>query len=301
MVARTQLDSSQKVQALHELAQDYYKAGLLDRAEHLLLEIKGVDELEEAPEKLLLQIYEQEKEWENAINIAKKLEQIDQGKIRGIIAHYHCEIAENAITKGKYSLASDRIRQARLIDETCSRAIIQAGRIKAIQGDHRGALKEWIRGTKRQSELAGEIAQLIHNSYKTLGALDEYRDFLLQMVDSRDDIRLVLALTEYLENHEDGRQAEKFLLGKIRSNPSVSGLHRLIQLRLSQTDIENSGDLGLLEKLIGGIADEDSGYECQQCGFQGKVMHWQCPGCRNWNTTQARISERYLTYDAKVI
>ena len=204
LVARTQLDSSQKVQALHELAQDYYKAGLLDRAEHLLLEIKGVSELDEAPEKLLLQIYEQEKEWENAINVAKNLEQVDQRKIKGIIAHYHCEIAENAITEGRYSLASDRIRQARSIDETCRRAIIQAGRIKAIQGDHRGALQEWIRGARAQSELTGEISQLIHNSYKTLGALDEYRDFLLRMLASRDDIRVVLALTEFLSDHVDG-------------------------------------------------------------------------------------------------
>ena len=62
LVARTQLDDSQKLHALYELAQDYYKAGLLDRAEHLLVEIDGVDELEESAQQLLLQIYEQEKE-----------------------------------------------------------------------------------------------------------------------------------------------------------------------------------------------------------------------------------------------
>ena len=51
-----------------------------------------------------------------------------------------------------------------------------------------------------------------------------------------------------------------------------------------------------LGKLIGGIVAEESGYECRHCGFRGKVMHWQCPGCRTWNTTQARNQRGKITY-----
>ena len=108
LVARTQLDDSQKLQALYELAQDYYKAGLLDRAEHLLVEIGGVDELEESAQQLLLQIYEQEKEWESAIKVAKNLETFDGQSLSGVIAQYHCEIAENAITEGRYGSAQSK-------------------------------------------------------------------------------------------------------------------------------------------------------------------------------------------------
>ena len=116
------------------------------------------------------------------------------------------------------------------------------------------------------------------------------------MLESRDDIRLVLALTECFNDSEGGEIAEAFLLEKIRSNPSVPGLHRLIQIRLGQSNSPNNQDLGLLEKLIGGIAAEESGYECRHCGFRGKVMHWQCPGCRTWNTTHARHQQVKIPY-----
>ena len=283
LVARTQLE-------------DYYKAGLLDRAEHLLVGIGGGDELEEPAQQLLLQIYEQEKEWESAIKVAENLEIFDGRSLSGVIAQYHCEIAENAITEGRYSSAEASIQEAISIDVACVRAIIQAGRIRAIQGDHRGAIGEWIKGVDRHSELPGEITELIQNSYRIIGALDEYREFLKNMLKSHDDIRLVLALTECFHDWEGGEIAEAFLLDKIRSNPSIPGLHRLIQMRLAQSNTPNNQDLGLLEKLIGGIVAEESGYECRHCGFRGKVMHWQCPGCRTWNTTHARHQQGKIPY-----
>ena len=301
LVARTQLDDSQKLHALYELAQDYYKAGLLDRAEHLLVEIGGVDELEESAQQLLLQIYEQEKEWESAIKVAKNLEAFDGQSLSGVIAQYHCEIAENAITEGRYGFAQARIREAIEIDGACVRAIIQSGRVRAIQGDHRGAIGEWAKGVDRHSELPGEITGLIQNSYRILGALDEYREFLKNMLKSRDDIRLVLALAECFHDWEGGKVAEAFLLEKIRSNPSIPGLHRLIQMRLAQSNFPNNQDLGLLEKLIGGIVADESGYECRHCGFRGKVMHWQCPGCRTWNTTHSRHRRGKIPYVSNLV
>ena len=301
LVARTQLDDSQKLHALYELAQDYYKAGLLDRAEHLLVEIGGVDELEESAQQLLLQIYEQEKEWESAIKVAKNLEAFDGQSLSGVIAQYHCEIAENAITEGRYGFAQATIREAIEIDGTCVRAIIQSGRVRAIQGDHRGAIGEWVKGVDRHSELPGEITGLIQNSYRILGAPDEYREFLKNMLKSRDDIRLVLALTECFDDWGGGGIAETFLLEKIRSNPSIPGLHRLIQMRLAQSDFPNNQDLGLLEKLIGGIVADESGYECRHCGFRGKVMHWQCPGCRTWNTTHSRHQRDKIPYVSNLV
>jgi len=296
LVARTQLDDDQKLQALYELAQDYYKAGLLDRAENLLVEVGSVDELEEPAQHLLLQIYEQEKEWENAIRVARALGAFNGQKLEGVIAQYYCELAENSITEGRYDHARERIGNALAMDSGCMRAVIQAGRLKAIQGDHRGAIHEWTRAMDSHTDLPGEVTELIRNSYKIIGELDEYSELLKRMLVSSDDIRLVLALTEHFYDSNDEGKAEAFLLDRIRSNPSISGLHRLIQIRLLRAQAAGDSDLGLLEKLIGRIAVEESGYECRHCGFQGKVMHWQCPGCKSWNTTNASRQPRRGTY-----
>src|SRR6478672_12080614 len=66
LVERTDLATEQRVTALYELAQDYLKAGLLDRAEEMFLKLQDTP-YEQAAFKFLLEIYEQEKDWLKAI------------------------------------------------------------------------------------------------------------------------------------------------------------------------------------------------------------------------------------------
>src|SRR5215216_224301 len=56
LAERTDLQQDQKLAALFELAQDYLKAGLLDRAEELFLKLEGAAHAESAL-KFLLEIY----------------------------------------------------------------------------------------------------------------------------------------------------------------------------------------------------------------------------------------------------
>src|SRR5512133_1592152 len=72
LVERPDLAQDQKLVALLELAQDYLKAGLLDRAEELFLKLDDTPHAEAAL-NFLLEIYEQEKEWHKAIDIAGRL------------------------------------------------------------------------------------------------------------------------------------------------------------------------------------------------------------------------------------
>src|SRR5919201_5081419 len=62
LVERPDLGEEQKRVELYELAQDYLKAGLLDRAEELFLKLDGTPHAESAL-KFLLEIYQQEKDW----------------------------------------------------------------------------------------------------------------------------------------------------------------------------------------------------------------------------------------------
>ena len=57
LVERPDLAQDQKLHALYELAQDYFKAGLLDRAEELFLRLEGTIHAEDAL-NFLLEIYE---------------------------------------------------------------------------------------------------------------------------------------------------------------------------------------------------------------------------------------------------
>ncbi|MDR3214193.1 MAG: tetratricopeptide repeat protein, partial [Azoarcus sp.] len=72
LVDREDLSTEQRLLALGELGQDFLKAGLLDRAEAVFLKLKG-SRADDVASRYLLEIYQQEKEWEKAIGIANTL------------------------------------------------------------------------------------------------------------------------------------------------------------------------------------------------------------------------------------
>lgn len=73
LVARCLDSTEQQNLSMLELARDFVAAGLLDRAENVLISLLNDDELADDARKMLLQIYEQLNEWQKAIDIADKL------------------------------------------------------------------------------------------------------------------------------------------------------------------------------------------------------------------------------------
>src|SRR4030067_1079248 len=86
LIARPTLDKDQRTHALLELGQDYLKAGLLDRAESLFLELGEIRAAREAALRHLLHIYQQEKEWEKAGSVARKLARASGRKLAHVSA-----------------------------------------------------------------------------------------------------------------------------------------------------------------------------------------------------------------------
>ncbi len=74
IIARPDLAAEQRDQALFSLAKDYNHAGLLDRAENLFARLSEGSRYQVQALESLCRIYEQEKEWERAIEAAEKLE-----------------------------------------------------------------------------------------------------------------------------------------------------------------------------------------------------------------------------------
>src|SRR3990172_4271983 len=124
LIARPTLDKEQRSQALLELGQDYFKAGLFDRAENLFLELAEIRAHSEQALRLLLHIYQQEKEWEKAISVVRKLARVSGRNMNSMIAHFYCELAEQDIARSNHPSARDRLGQALAADGECVRASI---------------------------------------------------------------------------------------------------------------------------------------------------------------------------------
>ena len=92
LVARPNLKAAHRNQARYELAQDYLRAGVLDRAERLFGDLSDDDVHGQQSLSRLLGIHEQTREWQSAIQVADRLFAETDETLATLIGQYHCEL-----------------------------------------------------------------------------------------------------------------------------------------------------------------------------------------------------------------
>jgi lipopolysaccharide biosynthesis regulator YciM len=284
LIARPALDKEQRSHALLELGQDYLKAGLLDRAESLFLELSEIRAHSEQALKLLLHIYQQEKEWEKAIAIMRKLSRLSGKKLDDVIAQYYCELADQAYARKDYSTTRDFLKQAFSADENCVRASILLGDLEVQQGKYREAIQAWRKVEQQDVHYLGEVAGRIAEGFRKLDDDQGLHDYFHDALQQHGGVALALTFSDIIRNREGVKAAEKFVVDWLRRRPNVHGLHQLLELNLAEADGPARDDLILLRGIIEELRAQHLGYVCGQCGFKGKSLHWICPSCNRWNT-----------------
>lgn len=286
LIARPTLDREQRSLALLELGQDYLKAGLLDRAENLFLELAEIRAHSEQALRLLLHIYQQEKEWDKAIEVARKLARVSGKRMDDVIAHYHCELAEQAHARRNVNAAREHLKEALRSDPHCVRASILLGDLEAEEGRLRQAIAAWRRIEEQDAHYLGEVAGRIADAYRRLGDEQGLYDYFHTALHQHGGVSLALTFAAVIRDRDGVAAAEKFVIEWLRRRPNVHGLHALIELNLAEAKGPARDDLLLLRGIIERLRAEHLGYACQRCGFKGKTLHWLCPSCQSWNTVK---------------
>ena len=137
LVDRADLATEQRLTALYELAQDYLKAGLLDRAEDMFLKLEGT-RYEQPALKFLLEIYEQEKDWLKAIDASRRMDRFRGQSSQREIAHFYCELAQSEMTHSRPEQARAYLQDALNVNRKCVRAYILLGDIALNEGNREG-------------------------------------------------------------------------------------------------------------------------------------------------------------------
>ena len=284
LIARPTLDREQRSQALLELGQDYLKAGLFDRAENLFLELAEIRAHSEQALKLLLHIYQQEKEWEKAITVTRKLARETGKPMDEMIAQFYCELADQEYARKNYVAARERLKQALQADDKCVRASMLLGDIDAQEGKYRRAIDSWRRIEDQDVHYLGEVAGRIADGFKKLNDEEGLYDYFRTALERHGGVSLALTFADVISSREGVETAEKFVVDWLRRSPNVHGLHKLLELNLVRAPNSARNDLMLLKGIIEELRAQHLGYACSQCGFRGKSLHWLCPSCSRWNT-----------------
>jgi len=286
LIARPSLDPEQRAEALLELSRDYMRAGLFDRAEGLLQELLDDEKHRRAALLNLLDIFQQEKEWEKAINTARWLENVSGKRYHREIAHFFCEQAEEAIHKGERQEAALRLKKALTHDRSCVRASILEGRMNKAAGQHKAALAAFKQVAEQDIALLPEVLDDLHECYRALGQERQFVDYLRHINEQVQATSATLMQVELIQQLEGEQAARDFLVAHLSRRPSVCGLEGLIELQLDSASGKAREHLTLLRDLMCELLREQPRYRCEHCGFAGKTLHWQCPSCKHWGTVK---------------
>lgn len=290
LIARPQLDKSYRDQSLFELGQDYLSAGVLDRAERIFLEVVDIKEYSVPAMRALLDIYQQEKSWQNAIQIALKLESFTKITMQPVIAHYYCELAEIAYAKGQYEQGNQNIKHALIADERCVRASLLQAKAQMAKSEHKLALRSLKRVKEQNPDYLSEAIESLALCYTALNEEEQLINYLMDMLNEYPKAPVVLMLSEHMRRWKGDKMTVDFVADYVRQFPSIRGLHLFISLYMINTEGRIRDDLMILQNLTKKLIEDKPDYQCTSCGFSASSLDWHCPGCKQWSTIKPVFS-----------
>jgi lipopolysaccharide biosynthesis regulator YciM len=290
LLEKKELEPQQKLAVTAELAQDYLKAGLFDRAEELFESLDD-DRYRQPALRALLEIYVREREWERAIKAATELERISGVPFRIEIAHYYCEMALKSKLANDTHTARFELEQALNANKNCVRANVLLGDIEAESGDHKAAISTWKRIEFQKPEYLGLIAPKLLASYRALNQTPEGLNLLQTYLQTYQLTSLLNVLYEATMQEQGAESAAKLARTELIKMPSLTTLDQLLQARAiletQQPQNGNLQDTQLMQQAVRHAIGNKMAYYCVQCGFKAKYHHWQCPACNAWEALPA--------------
>lgn len=298
LISRNTLDCTQRSQARFELALDYQKAGLLDRAETLFEELSQLPEHAEQALRSLTHIYEQEKDWLKASATLRRRACPAGQDHSGLLAQYQCEIADQALRRGDYPSADECVRQAVALDPGCARAWYLAGQSSAAQGEDRMAIVAWQEIENIDPEYLDEIVPEIVSAYRRIDDPAGVRQYLRRLMSRHPGMNTLLYLSDAMRSSAGVDETRRYLVEQMRTHPSTAGVGRLMELFQESGSPANRDEIALLKNTMLDLMRQQKGYFCRQCGYRGEALHWQCPACFEWMTMRPAAAVDVQSDDA---
>lgn len=284
LLARPNLTAAQAGRVQFELARDYLAVGLHQRAEPLLNELVDSSAVLRAEALAdLVRVYERERDWKQAVEVGQRLVKEREG-FAVSLAHYHCELAREALSRNEVPQARRHLRDALDCQREHVRAMLMLAELEAVQGRD-AEVRKWLRRLAvHDPDFVPQALPLMHK-LAAEGALD-----LLAYLDSVLDnsampmVATVLAKADELNKRSGIDAASTHVLVYLQQQPSLSGLLYLIDLHKDSVEPRGYANLMILRGLVEALLVDKHKYRCQACGFAGQQLHWQCPTCHGWST-----------------
>ncbi|VAW62959.1 Lipopolysaccharide assembly protein LapB [hydrothermal vent metagenome] len=280
LLARPSLPLQYKSTVLLSLAKDYLQAGWLDRAESLFKEVVVDEEFTQEAQQCLMSIYEQEQEWNNAINIARRFQRRGDAKLSAIIAQYYCELSQQALAQNDTKEAEALATQSLAADKNCVRASIILADLAINRGRYQKAIR-FLRQVEMQNiQLFSLVSEKLIQCYRNISDLNKALSYLRALDKKYPEIILVSVIAQLIEEIYTREDALQYVSDAALQQPSLISLSALVHMQHADA---SPGNIVLTATLDGVIARQYE-YQCSRCGYSANTHVWLCPSCHGWSS-----------------
>ncbi len=294
LLSRGDLSRGDRDRAQHALAQDFLRAGLLDRAEAALQKLEGTRYENEARLSLLA-IYERSREWAQAAEVAHKLDESEQASYATRRAHHLCEQAAEQVVKGALDEAARLLQQAGELAPQAPRPAIDAAALQMRDGQSAAAFETLLAlsdsaplalplyaATLQQAAVAsqrsGEALALLQRRYAASPSIDVLEAIIALGGTPSPDTG---------DSAEPAPSPRDGYIAHLAHQPSLVAASRW----LAGERFEHERFHAPVQRALDQATRPLMRYRCAACGFEAHQYFWHCPGCQAWDSYPPRRVE----------
>ena len=294
LLGRGDLSRADRDRAQHALAQDFLRAGLLDRAEAALQKLEGT-RFENESRLSLLAIYERSREWAQAAVVAQKLDDAEQASYATRRAHHLCEQAAEQMAAGDLAAAAQLLQQAAALAPDAPRPAIDTASLQLREG-HAAAAFETLLALSERAPLAlplyaamlQQAAVAAHRAGEGLALLQ--RRYLespsIDVLEAVVALGGVPTLPEALSTGAEPTPRDGYIAHLVQQPSLVAASRWLAGERFTHEQFHPQ-----VQRALEQATRPLMRYRCAACGFEAHQYFWHCPGCQAWDSYPPRRVE----------
>lgn len=279
IMARPSLSDDHRLHAMFALGEDYFRAGLFDRAERLFQQLSEGGGRRVAALRYLLRIYEQQRDWEQAIIAHGRLVAVASPEHPTAIAHYHCELAEQLRTKGDFAGAREQLHFARAAQRNFPRGALIRADIALDMNEPELAALLCQRAIELHPKLLALALPRVMRAMRGSDAGEIERRFRA-WIRPEPVARAELAYAAIVAGLEQESFVRECLPDLLREDPTLG---EIVGATSGDPARLTNEQCVALATALGKILRRTQRYRCVDCGFASSAHFWQCPGCRSWD------------------
>jgi lipopolysaccharide biosynthesis regulator YciM len=202
-----------------------------------------------------------------------------------IVAHYCCELAEEALGRQDRDTARQHLRHARSADRGGIRAPILRARLAAEDHDYNLARRLYRKVLEQDPGFAPLVLSPLRRCYQETDRSAGFEKLLAGLVAEHPEVRAGVAYAAIADGGFDDPVTAACVREFIASNPLLTDLLEILRPPHSDPGTDEDS-LRRITRALRKLSERNPDYRCENCGFSSGLLFWRCPTCRQWDTTR---------------